>query len=94
MWIQPDAAHRGSVDVALRNLEFSPMTYHVQVLDADGHVTLDVPSVPLNPGQAWQIGVTIDPSRPSSSEVNAVAYVGSDMAPYRRVRLVTRPPQG
>jgi hypothetical protein len=78
--------------VSLRNVELAPMTYRVQILDDDGQVTLEIPEVALDPGQTWQTAVTIDPS--SNGAVNAVAYVGSDTTPYRRVRLVTRSPLG
>jgi hypothetical protein len=91
MWIRPDATDGGSANVTLRNLEGSPMSYHVQILDDIGQVTLDIPDVSLNPGETWQTPVTIDPS---SSVVSAVAYVGSSTTPYRRVHLVARSPQG
>lgn len=92
MWIRPDATDSSSANVTLRNLELAPMSYHVQILDDNGQVTLDIPDIALDPGQTWQTAVTIDPS--SSGAVNAVAYIGSDTTPYRRVRLVTPSPQG
>lgn len=92
MWIRPDTTDARSVNVTLRNLELAPMSYHVQILDDSGQVSADIPSVSLDPGQIWQTAVPIDPS--SNGAVNAVAYVGSDLTPYRRVRLVTGASQG
>jgi uncharacterized membrane protein len=86
LWITP-AAIGGSVQLGVRNLEPTTMTYIIE-LRANGELVQRWPSLTLQPKQSWQTDLTEPDGSPLRGSLEALLYRADDPGQvYRRVLL-------
>lgn len=87
LWITPAGTQAGNVQLGVRNLEPTSMTYTVEVR-ANGNLVQRWPSLTLQPNQSWETELTSADGAPLRGSVEALLYRAD--APdqvYRRVLL-------
>jgi len=85
LWLLP--VESGQVRIGIRNEEGTPMTYILRVR-ADGAPVREWKTLDLQPGETWEMAVSLSPPQGEAQTIEALLYrANADGLVYRRATL-------